>query len=140
LSLLPFRVLNLAAHFSEPFHDDIEPWLRPGVRVLCCDEPFTVVGGGDLRKSEVEKFDARLRHHDVARLEIPVNDPGAVRPVESVGDLGAELENLLGRERALGEIALASRSSRALSSGLSDRCEGRTLIATSRPSRVSFAR
>src|SRR5208337_3063393 len=38
------------------------------------------------------------------------------------------------------EIALASRSKRALRSGSEERCEGRTLMATFRPSRVSRAR
>src|ERR1700693_3888692 len=38
------------------------------------------------------------------------------------------------------EIARASRSKRCFASGLSDRCCGRTLIATVRSSRVSRAR
>src|SRR5207248_10395770 len=38
------------------------------------------------------------------------------------------------------EMALASRSKRAFRSGLAERCCGRTLMATSRPSRVSRAR
>src|SRR5438132_12548147 len=37
-------------------------------------------------------------------------------------------------------MALASRSKRAFRSGLEERCCGKTLIATSRPSRVSRAR
>ena len=40
-----------------------------------------------LRQAEVEQLRARFRQHDVARLQIAVDDAGAVRLVERIGDL-----------------------------------------------------
>lgn len=44
---LPFRFLNLAAHFGEPVQDEVESRLRPGVRVLGGDESFPVLRGSE---------------------------------------------------------------------------------------------
>ena len=54
-----------------------------------------------LRQSEVEQLHARLRQHHVAGLQIAVDDALPVRLVESVGDLDAEAERLIERQRAL---------------------------------------
>ena len=52
----------------------------------------------------------RSREHDVARLQIAVDDAGAVRAVERVGDLGAEPQHLGGGQRAPARAASASVS------------------------------
>ncbi len=54
-------------------------------------------------KAEIQELHSRLRHHDVAGLQVPVHDPLPVRLVESVGDLEAVTQNQLGRKRASGE-------------------------------------
>ena len=55
------------------------------------------------RQPEVEQLHAGLRQHDVAGLQVAVNDPLAVRLVERVGDLRAVAQHLLGRQRPLGQ-------------------------------------
>ena len=84
-------------------------WKVP--RIVPCAVRFGAVGSIDappasnrrarLRQSEVEQLRARLREHDVAGLQIPVDDARAVRLVERRRDLDRRLERLVDRERAL---------------------------------------
>ena len=60
-----------------------------------------------LRQSEVEQLGARLREHDVAGLQIPVHDAGAMCPVERRRDLDRRGQGL-----ADGSGPFASRSAR----------------------------
>ena len=63
-----------------------------------------------LRQAEVEQLRARLRQHDVAGLQIAVDDAAAVRLVERVGDLDRVCAAPVERQRALRQpIAPASR-------------------------------
>ena len=55
-----------------------------------------------LGESEVQELHSRLRQHHVAGLEIPVHYPLAVRLVERIGDLDAEAQDLLERQRSPG--------------------------------------
>ena len=54
-----------------------------------------------LGESEVEELHAGLRHHHVARLQIPMDDAEPVGFVESVGNLDAVAQHLLDRKRTL---------------------------------------
>ena len=54
-----------------------------------------------LRQPEIEQLRARLRQHDVARLEIAMDDAGAVRSRERVGNLNPDLQRLVERQRTL---------------------------------------
>ena len=54
-----------------------------------------------LGETEVEELHPGPRQHHVARLQVTMHDPGAVRFVERVRDLGAEAQHLFERERAL---------------------------------------
>ena len=54
---------------------------------------------GDAREAEIQQLGAAARQHDVAGLEIPVHQPLAVRSVERVRDLDADLEQLGRRQR-----------------------------------------
>ena len=49
------------------------------------------------RQPEVEQLGAGLRQHHVARLEVAVNDPLAVRPLQRLGDLHAVRDRLVER-------------------------------------------
>ena len=60
-------------------------------------------GQGRASQAEVEQLGARLRQHDVARLEIAVDHPLAVGRGQRVGDLRPVLQRLIGSERALGQ-------------------------------------
>jgi hypothetical protein len=51
------------------------------------------------REAEVEELRAGAREHHVARLEIAMHDARPVRAVEGVGDLDAETEHVVDRER-----------------------------------------
>ena len=53
------------------------------------------------RQSEVENLDAGLDEHDVAGLEIAVNDPMFVRLGQGGGDLRGVAERLVERQRAI---------------------------------------
>jgi hypothetical protein len=64
--------------------------------------------GRQLRETEVDELDARLRDHHVAGLEIPMDDPLPVRLLQRVGDLETEAQHLLERERPFRE-ALGQR-------------------------------
>ncbi len=64
------------------------------------DEDFTA-GSRRLREAEVEELHARLRQHDVAGLQVAVDDAGVVRRVEGRRDLDRDLQELLRRERPL---------------------------------------
>lgn len=57
---------------------------RGGVRIL--------IGVPHFREAEVEQLGAFRRHHDVARLQVPVRDTASVSRVERVGDLDGEGE------------------------------------------------
>jgi hypothetical protein len=66
--------------------------------------------GGRLRfitqllcQAEVEHLHSRLGDHDVARLQVAMNDALVVRAAKSAGDLEAVLQDLLGRKRALAQ-------------------------------------
>ena len=52
-----------------------------------------------LREAEVEELRPRLRDHDVAGLQIAMDDPGPVRLVERIRDLNTVAQNLLERQR-----------------------------------------
>ncbi len=57
-----------------------------------------------LRQPEVEHLDLpALRHEDVRRLDVAVNQPEGVRRVERIGDLHAEVEHRLHRQRSVRE-------------------------------------
>ena len=56
-----------------------------------------------LGQPEIEELRSRLGDHDVARLQIAVDDPRAMGFVESVGDLHAVAHDLLQRQRTLGD-------------------------------------
>ena len=53
------------------------------------------------RESEVHELGTRLRQHHVAGFQIAMHDAGAVRAIERVGDLDAELNTSASRKRAL---------------------------------------
>jgi hypothetical protein len=55
---------------------------------------------GGTRETEVHELRPGAGEHDVARLEIAMNHAGAMRALERLGDLGAELEQLGGRQRS----------------------------------------
>ena len=56
-----------------------------------------------LREPEVQKLHPRPGQHDVGRLQVSMHDPLPVGLVERVGDLDAEAQDLLERERALSD-------------------------------------
>ncbi len=56
--------------------------------------------GHRAREPEVEQPRAGSRHHHVARLQIAVHDPGAMRRRERVRDLDAVFERLRHAQRA----------------------------------------
>ena len=72
-------------------------------------QDLAVHGHGDLagvalRQAEVHEVRLALGvEHDVARLEVAVDDAGLVGVLEGVGDLRAELGRLAGRESLPGE-------------------------------------
>ena len=51
------------------------------------------------REAEVHELGAGLGEHDVAGLEVAVDDAGAVRAVERVGDLRADAQHVGERQR-----------------------------------------
>ena len=51
-----------------------------------------------LRKSKIEKLRAGLRQHDVAGLQISVNNTLAMRFVQGIGNLNSVLESLVERQ------------------------------------------
>jgi hypothetical protein len=55
------------------------------------------------REPKSIELGAALREHDVAGLQIAVDDTRAVRPVERVGNLDADPERLAARKRAFAE-------------------------------------
>jgi hypothetical protein len=69
--------------------------------VRSASDPETPGQGRDARESEVHELYARLRQHDVAGLQVAVDDPLAVRLVQRVGDLDAAAHGLLGRQMSL---------------------------------------
>lgn len=54
--------------------------------------------GGGLRQPEIEQLGPSLRDHDVAGLEVPMDDTLAVRLIEAVGDLDAIPHRLVERQ------------------------------------------
>ena len=52
-----------------------------------------------LGQTEIEQLHARLGDHDVAGLQIAMDDPRFVRAVERLGDLDAIADHLLERQR-----------------------------------------
>jgi hypothetical protein len=52
-----------------------------------------------LGETEIEKFRPGAREHHITGLEVAVDDTGAMRPVEGVGDLSAMSENFRQRKR-----------------------------------------
>ena len=58
------------------------------------------LGDPELGQTEVEELDAVPREHDVARLQIAVNDAVTVCSVERLGDLGGDGQGPLERQRA----------------------------------------
>ena len=59
--------------------------------------------GEGFGQAEVEQLDARLRQHDVAGLQIAMDDSLPVRLVERVGDLDGEAQRLVERKPASAE-------------------------------------
>ena len=57
-------------------------------------EPAAAAG-----ETEVEKFGARPGQHDVARLQIPMNDSLTVRLIQCIGDLFGVTQCLRDRQR-----------------------------------------
>ncbi len=55
------------------------------------------------RQAEVHQLRAGLGEHDVAGLQVAVDDPGAVGAVQGVGDLPADAEDVGQRQRAARE-------------------------------------
>ena len=51
------------------------------------------------------------RDEDVPRLDVAMHDAGAVRRIERVGDLDAQLEQLVERQTAVGQRVLQRRPS-----------------------------
>ena len=70
---------------------------------------------GVLREAEVEKLGARRREHDVAGLQIPMDDALPVCRLERVRDLDAEAEDLASgsgpRSRRAASVSPSSSSS-----------------------------
>ena len=54
-----------------------------------------------LRQAKIQKLRPRPCQHDVARLQIPVDDPLPVRLVQRIRDLNSNLQCLIQRQRAL---------------------------------------
>src|SRR5712691_11376606 len=71
--------------------------------LLCSGSLCCATDNRRLRQPEVEQLRARLGDHDVARLQIAMDDPFAMRFAEGFSDLHAVFENLAQRKRTLGE-------------------------------------
>ena len=83
-----------------------------------------------LGEAEVEHLDARLRHHDVARLQIAMDESLAVRLVERVGQLHRVGEGLIEWQRSacqtLGERLAFDQFHHEVASGSAGRRVGST--------------
>src|SRR3989442_6752147 len=55
--------------------------------------------GGDPRQTEIQKLRSARRQHDVARLQVAMDDPLAMSFVERVGNLCAVFQSLVERQR-----------------------------------------
>ena len=88
-----------------------------------------------LGQAEVEQLDARLRHHDVARLQIAMDESLAVRLVERVGQLHRVGEGLIERQRsarqALGERLALDELHHEVAPGAPDGASGPPASPTS---------
>ena len=58
---------------------------------------------GELRETEIEQLRAAARDHDVARLQIAMDDAGAMGVLERLRDLRRQLQKLTPRQRPAGE-------------------------------------
>jgi hypothetical protein len=64
-------------------------------------------GRVDLGEAEVEELGRpALRHEDVCRLDVAMNDAGPVRCVERVRDVGGHDEQVGDRQRACAHLVL----------------------------------
>ena len=61
---------------------------------------------GCLCETEIEQFRARFGEHDVARLEITVDDAGAMGGREGIRNLNSDLQRLIERQRTFLEALL----------------------------------
>ena len=92
----------LGRHVRHGAHDDAFLRLHLG------RQPGAVGGGGrgrfHLGQTEVEHLDPpAAAHHDVGRLQIPVDDALLVRRPERVGERGGNLDEPRDRQRSLGD-------------------------------------
>ena len=60
-----------------------------------------IQGRHRFRQPEVHQLGARLRQHDVARLQVAMDYPTLVRFFQSFANLDSQFQNLLERQRAL---------------------------------------
>ena len=93
LELLGRHVLERAEH--DPALGQRLAGLHLGRRTGCARDRPRAGGRERLGEAEVEELDARLRQHDVAGLEVAVDDPLPVRLVERVGDLDPVAQDLV---------------------------------------------
>ena len=81
------------------------PARRVGVDVISPTSP----AADRFREPEVEELHARPREHHVAGLQVAMDDPLPVRRVQGVGDLRADSQRLIERERPSRAARPASR-------------------------------
>ena len=74
----------------------VSGWLRVGDSV---SSPAAAASPVRARQAEVHELGAALREHDVAGLEVAVDDPRPVRAVQRIGDLDAAAQQLGGGQR-----------------------------------------
>ena len=80
------------------------PGLTIGVvRVTVSDQPGDSGAARCSARPKSRTLIPSLRHHDVARLQIAVEEPLAVRPVEGIGELHGEHDGLVERQRSAGQ-------------------------------------
>jgi len=71
-------------------------------RLVACDTAL-LSGAASFASPKIEQLHARLRQHDVAGLQIAVDDSAPVRRIERAGDLDADPQGLVDRQRAFAQ-------------------------------------